>query len=208
MYTTAYNVREGWSFTKPGEGSPGVWFQWGFGKRPYTLSSLFLCTVPKYSRILLFEQLQKCKSRLMPSPHKPSWERGTLKLARWRATRLNGGWVGVLPPSTSHISLCLFGSKIEKEFNRQKRFKPSELGCSSTPWWRKWEAHQSKCHCNQSNEVFMTLLIEGGAAEASDRQKRIPVLAPTIRRFQHSSKPQLFETSNCTYTTTLDLLCG
>ena len=82
LLMNTYNVREGWSFTKPGEGSPGVWFQWGFGKRPYTLSSLFLCTVPKYSRILLFEQLQKCKSRLMTFPHKPSWERGTLKLAR------------------------------------------------------------------------------------------------------------------------------
>ena len=46
LLMNTYNVREGWSFTKPGEGSPGVWFQWGFGKRPYTLSSLFLCTVP------------------------------------------------------------------------------------------------------------------------------------------------------------------
>ena len=67
--------------------------------------------------ILVFEQLQKCKSRLMAFPHKPSWERGTLKLARWRATWLNGGVSRVpslAPPHTSHsVSSWKSSDKIE-----------------------------------------------------------------------------------------------
>ena len=86
------------------------------------------------------------------------------------------------------------------------RFKSSQLGCISTVG-RSLGAQSIKLSLQPVKIRFSWHF--SSRAELQRRvigKKRIPIRdRPTILRFQHSSKPQLFETSNCRYPTTLDL---